>query len=215
MEITWFGQSAFKIKTKTATIIIDPFKSDKIGLPWKSQSADIVLISHDHDDHNNVAGVDGGFVATGPGEYEVKEILMSGVPLFHDAVKGAERGKNTAYTMEAEGITICHLGDVGHKLTGEQAEELSSADVVMVPVGGTYTVDGATAAEIVSQLEPKIVIPMHYAIPGVIDNPNLSGLEDFFKALGKEVSESVPSLKVGEKIGLPEEMQIVVLQPQK
>lgn len=210
MDITWFGQSAFKIKTKTATIVIDPF-SPEIGLPWKEQEADILLVSHDHKDHNNVAGAKADFVARGPGEYEVKEVLMEGVQLYHDAVKGAERGTTVAYVFEAEGVTVCHLGDLGHKLTPEQAEALESVDVLLIPVGGNYTIDGNLAAEVVSQVEPRIVIPMHYKIEGL--KSEIGGVDDFMKAMGKEMPEKKGVLKVNGQAGLPSELEVVVMEP--
>src|SRR5690606_15736601 len=105
---------------------------------------------------------------------------------YHDTSSGAERGVNTCYTFQVDGLTVCHLGDLGHKLSGEQAEELSGVDVLMVPVGGHYTIDGATAAEVVSQLEPQIVIPMHYQTPGLTLSTQLEEVNVFMKALGHE-----------------------------
>ena len=214
MEITWLGHSAFSIQSKTAKIVFDPF-DDSIGLPWKHRDADLLLISHEHHDHNNQAGVHADFVAEGPGEYEVKEVAVTGTRLYHDTSKGAERGNVTAYSVEVEGITVCHLGDLGHKLSGEQAEELSNADVLFVPVGGHFTVDGPTAAEVVNQLEPRIVIPMHYQIPGLSLGVELDGLEPFMKALGQEQWEARPSLKLTSKDSLPGEMKVVVLEPKQ
>lgn len=214
MEINWLGHAAFSIHTKSATIIIDPFE-DKIGLKWQKRDADILLVTHEHFDHNNQAGVHAHFTAEGPGEYEVKEVAITGTRLFHDANKGADRGLITAYTIEAEGVTICHLSDLGHKLSGEQAEELSSVDILMVPVGGHFTIDGATAAEVVSQLEPRIVIPMHYQIDGLNVGETLDGLEPFMKALGQESWETRPSFKVGAKDAMPADMKVVVLEPRK
>lgn len=214
MDINWLGHAAFSIQTKTASIVIDPF-DEQIGLPWRKQAADILLVSHEHLDHNNQAGVDAQFTAEGPGEYEVKEVAITGTQLFHDASKGEQRGRVTAYSIEADNITICHLSDLGHKLSGEQVEELPSVDILMIPVGGKYTIDGATAAEVVNQLEPQIVIPMHYQIPGLKLDEELDGFEPFMKALGKETWETQSVLKVGNRDSLGGELKVVVLEPKK
>ena len=213
MDIFWLGQSAFRLKTKTATIIIDPF-SPEIGLPWTKQPADILLMSHEHPDHHHQDGVEAGFTAEGPGEYEVKEVTIAGTRLYHDAVKGAERGPITAFSLVAENMTICHLSDLGHELQAEQVEALTGADVLMIPVGGVYTIDGAAAAKVISQLEPRIVIPMHYKIPGLSEQLPLESLDVFMKALGKEQGESLTSLRI-TKDTLPDEMRVVVLEPKR
>ena len=213
MDIIWHGQAAFTIKGKNATVVIDPF-DPKIGLPWNKQTADILLITHGHDDHHYDQGVDAGFSAEGPGEYEVKEVAITGTRLYHDNQKGAERGKITAFTLTIDGVTVCHLGDVGHDLSGDQTEELSNCNILMIPVGGVYTIDGQAAAKMVSQLEPNIVIPMHYQIPGLSLGNELTGVEPFMKAIGQEEWHAQPMLKV-TKDSLPSEMQIVVLDPKK
>ncbi len=213
MDITWFGQAAFLLKSKTATVVIDPF-DPSIGLPWTKQSADILLMTHDHKDHHYAEGVTAGFTAEGPGEYEVKDVPITGTRLYHDAQKGAERGKITAFTLELDGVTVCHLGDLGHELSGERIEELSNCDILMIPVGGHYTVDGAVAAKITSQLEPRIVIPMHYQLPGLSLSNELATVDPFMKALGKESWDTQPILKV-TKDSLPAELTPVVLEPKK
>ena len=210
MDITWLGHSSFKIKAKSATLVIDPF-DPQIGLPWAKQSADILLMSHGHSDHHYAQGVDAGFTVDGPGEYEVKDVTITGVRVFHDPTNGSERGVNTAYSMLADGLTIVHLGDLGHELSAEQAEELTSPDVLMIPIGGHYTIDGSAAAKVVSQLEPRMVIPMHYATPELKLPAQLEGLEPFLKALGKEMPEVQPVLKV-TKESLPDELKVVVLE---
>jgi L-ascorbate metabolism protein UlaG (beta-lactamase superfamily) len=213
MDITWLGHSAFKIKTKTATIIIDPF-NPSIGLPWTKQEADILLLSHDHDDHHHTAGVTASFTAEGPGEYEVNEVSIAGTRVFHDATNGQERGAVTAFTLTAENMSICHLGDLGHDLTLEQIESLQPTDILLVPVGGHYTIDGAAAAKVVSQLEPRIVIPMHYAVPGLALPEQLDDVDVFIKALGKEAPEQIPSLRITRDT-LPDEMKVMLLEARK
>ena len=145
----------------------------------------MLLVTHDHPDHNNVKGVKGTpFVIQGPGEYEVKEVFIHGIPSFHDDKEGKERGLNTIYVIEAEEMRFCHLGDLGQKqLTDEQLEKIEAVDVLMIPVGGKYTIDSSEAQKIISQIEPKIVIPMHYALPK--SNSKLDDVSKFLKTMGK------------------------------
>lgn len=218
MKITWVGQSCFEITTSNgkdsqATIVIDPF-DEKIGLKVPNFSAEVLLISHSHHDHNNVKGVKGTpFVVEGPGEYEVKGIFVQGIPSFHDDSQGKERGANTIYSIETEGMRLCHLGDFGQKeLTDEQVEKIGSVDILMIPVGGNYTISSSEATKIIGQIEPKIVIPMHYALPKL--TVDLDGVDKFLKAMGK--TGVVPQDKLTVKTStLPKEkdMEIVVLTP--
>ena len=216
-KIQWAGQSCFQIsvsnsKDHSADIVIDPF-DESTGLKVPNFSADILLVTHDHPDHNNVKGIKGEpFVIKGPGEYEVKEVFIKGIPAFHDDSNGKERGQNTIYLIEAEGIRFCHLGDLGQKqLTDEQLEKIDTVDVLMIPVGGEYTIDSSTAQKIISQIEPKIVIPMHYALPKL--KIKIDEVSKFLKTMGK------PSITPQDKFtikfsALPNEgaMEIVVLQ---
>jgi len=212
VDISWFGQSYFRIKGKTSTVVIDPYDPAITGLKLpKEVIADAVLQTHSHADHANVSSVSGDpIVVTGPGEYEVKGISVLGIQTYHDKVKGAERGLNTVYNVNFEGLNIVHLGDLGHLLSEEQIREIGVTDILMIPVGGTYTIDAKLAAEVVNQLEPKIILPMHYG--GVPDlKIELAPLTDFLKEMGKEVSEPVAKLTIS-KDKLSDEPQIVVLQ---
>src|SRR3989344_2890377 len=171
MKISWAGQSCFEIsvspsKEVSATIVIDPF-DEKIGLKLPNMEADVVLISHAHHDHNNAKGIKGNpMVIDGPGEYEVRGVFIKGIDSFHDDVNGKERGKNTMYAIEAEDIKICHLGDFGQKqLTDEQLDAIGHVDVLMIPVGGEYTISSSEAQKVIGQIEPRMIIPMHYALP--------------------------------------------------
>ena len=217
-KINWAGQACFQISVSnsrdhSADIVIDPF-DEKIGLKVPNFSADIVLVSHDHHDHNNIAGVKGEpFVIKGPGEYEVKGIFIRGIPSFHDDVNGKERGSNTIYIIEAEGLKFCHLGDLGQKqLTDEQLEKIDGVDVLMIPVGGKYTIDSSAAQKIIAEIEPKIIIPMHYALPKL--KAELDDVSKFLKAMGKQSVAPQDKLIVKEST-MPKEgaMEIVVLQP--
>jgi L-ascorbate metabolism protein UlaG (beta-lactamase superfamily) len=217
MQIFWKGHSCFQIlanvsKGNQVKIVIDPF-SEKIGLKLPKLEADVLLISHSHYDHNNKKGVLGNpFLIEGPGEYEVKGVYIEGIPSFHDQKEGEERGRNTIYTIEAEGIKICHLGDFGQKkLTDEQLERMGEIDVLMIPIGGVYTISAKEAIEILVQVEPKITIPMHYSLPKL--KIKLDGLEKFLKLLGIKKIEPMPKLSIKKRELSPEEAKIVVLKP--
>lgn len=218
-KIYWAGQSCFQISVSnsrdhSADIVIDPF-DEETGLKLPNLSADIALVTHNHHDHNNVKDLKGTpFLIEGPGEYEVKGVFVQGIPSFHDDVEGKEKGQNTIYLIEAEGIRFCHLGDLGQKvLTDEQLEKIDVVDILMIPVGGEYTIDSTAAQKIISQIEPKIVIPMHYALPKSKDK--LDEVSKFLKTMGKPSITPVDKLVVKDST-LPKEgegMQIVVLQP--
>lgn len=216
-KIYWAGQSCFQISVNTskdhsADIVIDPFDEEFTGLKLPNLSAEILLVTHDHKDHNNIEDVKGTpFVIQGPGEYEIKEVLVQGIPAFHDDKEGKERGLNTIYVIEAEDLRFCHLGDLGQaQLTDEQLEKIDGIDVLMIPVGGKYTIS-SSAQKIISQIEPKIVIPMHYKIPGL--KLDLDDVSKFFKTMGKTAPAPLDKLIV-KKSSLPKEgMEIVVLQP--
>jgi L-ascorbate metabolism protein UlaG (beta-lactamase superfamily) len=210
MEITWLGHSCFRMRGKDATLLTDPCAKTtgySIGRP----TADIVTVSHDHPAHNNVAAVPGTpRVVQGPGEFEIAGVLIMGVPTYHDKESGARMGKNTAYVFEMDDVRVCHLGDLGHVPTAEQVEELSGVDILLAPVGGGDTIGGAAAAETVSLLEPKLVIPMHYQTPAA--KGDLEPLDRFLKEMGAPGAqdEKQPKLSV-TKSTLPQETHVVVL----
>lgn len=208
MDISYLGHSSFRLKGKTTSIVTDPYSNDT-GMKYPKTEADIVTISHDHTDHNNLSGVGGEpRVVNGAGEYEIGGVSIFGVPSYHDEKGGEERGRNTIYVIRIDGINVCHLGDLGHKLTTTELDEIGTVDVLLVPVGGVYTVDAAGASVVVSQLEPKIVIPMHYRVPGL--NYELGSLDDFLKEIGLEPTRDSKFTVV--LATLPETMQLVVLE---
>jgi L-ascorbate metabolism protein UlaG (beta-lactamase superfamily) len=216
MNIIWRGQSCFQIatqKNKTpVNITIDPF-SPEIGLRPPSQPADLVLVTHDHQDHNNTKAISGNpFIIDGPGEYEVKDVYIEGIAAWHDEREGKEHGANTIYMIEAEDLRVCHLGDLGQKeLSDEQLEKIGEVDILMIPVGGQTTISEKDAVKIISQIEPKITIPMHYAIPKL--KMKLGGVEAFLKNLGIKSLAPEPKLSIKKKDMMPEEAKIVVLEP--
>lgn len=217
MYITWLGQSCFKIQSKTTNgetiLITDPFDK-KIGLKLPRQlKADIVTLSHDHSDHNNLADVSGisspkPFIVKNPGEYEIKNIFIYGLSSFHDKVEGKERGQNIIYRFETEELSLVHLGDLGHSLNDEQLEKLQGTDILLVPVGGTYTLDAKEAAGVISQIEPRIVIPMHYKTPGL--NLKIDGVDKFCKEMGVCSKIEDNKLKITKKDLPQEEMKIII-----
>jgi len=216
MEISYLGHSSFKIKTKQGTVITDPYDKS-VGFAFPSVTGDIVTSSHAHPDHNNMsavkpsAGRDAPFLISAAGEYEVSGISIFGFPSFHDAVQGKERGPNIVYSIAAEGITVVHLGDLGHELTDEFIEDLGEVDVLLCPVGGVYTIDAKTAIEVIQAIDPYYVIPMHYktAAHDASTYGSLQTVEDFVKAYGV-TSEPVKSLSVSST--KPEQTTLVVLE---
>lgn len=215
MNINWYGQSCFQIlisagKNETTSIIIDPFdESIGLKLPRKLE-ADVALVTHDHSDHNNVKRISNNpFIIDSPGEYDVKEIFAQGIPSFHN-----EKGeKNIIYKIEAEKIKLCHLGDLGQKeLTTEQLEAIGDVDILMIPVGGVFTINAEEAVKIMSQIEPKITIPMHYKLPDL--KIKLDSLDNFLKVLGIGKLEKLPKLSIKSKdLSQDEEAKIIALEP--
>ena len=207
MEISWLGHSCFQLRGKNATLITDPF-SPQLGLSLGKISAPIVTISHDHSGHNFAAGVGGNpRVVHGPGEYEISDVLITGVASYHDTKRGQERGRNTIYVIHMDDLIICHLGDLGHILQEEQLEEVADADILLIPIGGQNTINAAQAAEVISQVEPRIIIPMHYRLStGDAANP----LDKFCREMGVEAINTQPKLLVTRST-LPAETQVVIL----
>lgn len=212
MDIYWLGQACFKIKGKQASVIIDPFTPETVGLKLpKDLEADIVLETHDHPDHNNIKSVSSNAMAFyGPGEYEVKGVVVTGIAAFHDDVNGQQRGANTIYSIVMDGLNIVHLGDLGQSsLTQEQITQMGEVDILMVPVGGVYTIDSKTAANIIAAIEPKIILPMHYGFPEL--KIALDPVANFLKEMGKENLEVSPKLSI-TKDKLPDEPEVVLLK---
>ena len=208
MTITWFGQSCFRIETKEGSILIDPFSPD-IGLRPPKIKDDLVLVSHEHYDHNNIEGAGSEtFIVRTPGEYEKNGIAVLGIRSFHDKSEGKERGPNTIYVIKSEDMTVCHLGDLGQeKLTEQQVEEIGDVDILMIPVGGNYTINHKEAVGVISEIEPKIVIPMHYKVKGL--ESDIESADKFVKELGL-TPEQADKFKIAKKTLPTEEIKLVM-----
>lgn len=215
MEISWLGHSCFQLRGKNVTLVTDPFSPQQGSSQGESSqlgkiSASIVTVSHNHAGHNNVVAVGGNpHAVKGPGEYEISDVLITGVASYHDDKKGQEYGRNTIYVIHMDDLVICHLGDLGHILQEEQLEEVADADILLVPIGGEHTINATQAAEIISQVEPRVVIPMHYHADGA-ETP--ASLGKFCREMGVENITAQPRLVV-TRSNVPAETQVVVLSP--
>ena len=214
MEISWLGHSCFHLRGKSVTLITDPFSpqagSSSEGAPRLGKvSASIVTFSHNHPEHNYVVGIEGNpRIVRGPGEYEISDVLITGVASYRDNERGKQLGRNTIYIIHMDDVVVCHLGDLGHTLQEEQLEEVADADVLLVPIGGKHTINAAQAAEVISQVEPRIVVPMHYsaAAEGTPDS-----LDKFCREMGIETVHRQAKLTIA-RTTLPAEMQVVILE---
>jgi len=218
MTIQWLGHSCFKLTSKIrgnseVIVVTDPYENS-VGLRFPKTSADVVTTSHDHFDHNNFAPIKGNideqpFVIKDAGEYETKGVFVRSIPSWHDKKQGAERGANLIFVINVEGVRVCHLGDLGHALTEEQIETIGDIDILLVPVGGKYTIDAKEAIEVVKQIEPRIVVPMHYKVPGL--KVDVVDEKAFVKAFGGKI-EIEKKLKVAKKDLIGEDTKMVILE---
>ncbi|HEY8108763.1 MAG TPA: MBL fold metallo-hydrolase [Patescibacteria group bacterium] len=213
MDITWYGQSCFLVKGKDATVAVDPFAD--IGLKEPKLEADVLLVSHDHFDHANVAAVSGReggdpYVVDTPGEYESKGVMIEGIPTYHDDKQGADRGRNTVYSFHVDDMHLVHLGDLGHVLDEDTVERLGDVDVLFVPVGGHFTIDAKAAADVVKLLQPRITVPMHYQVPK-LKVKELAAVDKFLGQVGGKVRKLEKKTFKLKHSDLPEnESQVVV-----
>ena len=208
MEITWYGRACFRLKGREASVMTDPCPPST-GFVAGKHEVDLLTLSHAHADHTYTRSITAGLTLTRPGEYEHRNLLVTGVRTFHDGDRGKQRGENVVFAVEIDGVHVCHLGDLGHLLTEEELAELGPIDVLLVPVGGNFTISPAEAAEVVAQVNPKIVIPMHFATDGA--SSDLLGPERFLNELA--ISEPIRQPKAVVHLStLPEETQVVLLE---
>ena len=215
MKIEWYGQAAFSITSDSGLkIITDPYTPGGFGLNYNDigESADIVTVSHDHADHSNVAGVQGSPEVV-KATTEAKGIKFKAVAAAHDDAGGSQRGSNNIYCFEVDGINVCHLGDLGHMLSEEQVAEIGKVDVLMIPVGGNFTIDAKVATEVADKLAPKVIIPMHYQNERCPSFP-VAGVDGFLEGKDNVVrsDESEIEYRLND---IPEEVMIQVLNPSR
>jgi L-ascorbate metabolism protein UlaG (beta-lactamase superfamily) len=216
MEIKYIAHSSFIIKTKGATIVTDPYSAD-IGIKFPKTEADIITVSHDHSDHSNTRAVDGApTIFDWPGEFEVKGVSLTGISTYHDAEKGSKRGSNIMYRFTTEGMKLLHCGDLGHELDDKTLELVGSIDILFIPVGGSYTIDSATAVKIARQIDPYIIVPMHYAYSELDQKTfgQLESVDKFIHAFGGGTSEKLQKMNIKrEDIASETTTRIVLLEP--
>jgi len=209
VDVTWLGHGCFRLRGRGAAVVTDPYPPS-LGPKLPKLEADLVTISHRHENHSYSQAVGKEpYVVDGPGEYEVAGVTVLGLPTFHDASQGEVHGRNTVCVIELDDVRVCHLGDLGHALAADMLEALGNVDVLLVPVGGGNTLDAAGAAEVVRQVEPRLVIPMHYALPAL--KTQLAPVERFLKEMG--VTEAEPQSRLSVQPSSAEsETRVVVLE---
>ena len=215
MKIKWYGHAAFLITSDQGVkIITDPYESGAYGgqLAYgkiKDQS-DIALTSHDHADHNDTKSLPGSpQIVKSSGSKTVKGISFKGIPTYHDSSKGSERGTNTIFTFSVDGIQVCHLGDLGHILSEKELAEIGPVDILLIPVGGYFTIDSKEATRVAEQLKAKVLIPMHFKTEKC--GFPIAPVEDFLK--GKPNSRRPGTSEVAfDKTTLPHQMEVVALE---
>lgn len=210
MEIQWHGYSCFSIKSKKTTIVTDPFDPEKTGLKLGKLKADIVTVSHDHSGHNNVKAVEGNpRVLDWPGEYDIQGVFITAMNTYHNTKDEEDKGTNTVFNFTVDDIYVCHLGDLGHVLTTEHVDELGKVDVLMIPVGEGNCISIKKAKEMIEKVEPRMVIPMHFAQEG-LKREDLKPVQEFLKEMGINNPQKTDILKISKK-DLPQEDTIYVL----
>ncbi len=210
MELTYIGQSCFFIKGKKTSLLIDPYNPDITGFKMPKQTAKILLNSHDHEDHSFNKQVNHEKLIDTPGEYEVDDVYITGFSTFHDDKEGKERGKNIVFQIEVDGISILHLGDIGHELPEKYISKIGRVDILLIPVGGKFTIDAFEASKIISTLEPAIVVPMHFRTEDSLLK-ELDDLSKFLHEMGVSSPEKLDSLKLTAPENDEKETRIVIL----
>jgi L-ascorbate metabolism protein UlaG (beta-lactamase superfamily) len=209
VRISWMGHAMFILEDKGGNrLVTDPY-NEYVGYNLPDIEADIVLVSHDHGDHSNIDLVKGNpIIKRDTGAQEIKGILITGFSSHHDSYKGKERGPNVIFRWEMQGLVFIHLGDLGHVIEGELAEELSGADVLFIPVGGVFTIEDSQAEQVVKKLKPHIAVPMHYRTPAC-SLPLQT--EEPFVARFDNVERTGKQPLLISKENLPEKVRILVM----
>jgi L-ascorbate metabolism protein UlaG (beta-lactamase superfamily) len=209
VDVTWLGHGCFRLRGKSAAVVNDPYPPT-LGPKLPRLEADLLTISHEHENHAFSRAVkEGAFIVAGPGEYEVAGVVVNGLPTYHDGAGGAEHGHNTVYVIELDEVRVCHLGDLGHGLDDTMLGAIGNVDLLLVPVGGGRALDAARAAEVVRQVEPRVVVPMHYALPAI--KKELAPVERFLQEMGVEAAEAQPKLSIQSSSG-EGETRVVLLE---
>jgi len=210
MEITWYGHSCFRLTERgMASVVTDPFDSEVVGYEPLRLKADIVTVSHEASGHNFISAVKGSsHRIAGPGEFEIGGVFITGVQTDTNGKKNVEKPRNTLYVFDYDGLNVAHLGDLSQVPSQSEVEALGTVQIALVPVGGGNGLNAAKAAEVISLLEPNIVIPMHYGLEAC--KIQLDPLSKFLKEMGLTATDAVPSLKISRS-GLPDETKVVVL----
>jgi L-ascorbate metabolism protein UlaG (beta-lactamase superfamily) len=211
MKIKWLGHSCFKIKSERGIrIVTDPF-DDNVGYKIPAVETDIVTVSHGHYDHNFTDCVMGNFETVSKvGNFYIKDIALTGVHTYHDNEKGDKRGSNIVYVFEIDGIRVCHLGDLGHLLSPAQIEMISRVDVLLIPVGGVYTINAEEAVQVVNQLKPSIIIPMHFSTPKL--KFDLDPVDNFIDLIGKGERLSSQVVEINKEDINKGDMKVYILK---
>lgn len=210
-EFRWFGHNCFRIRAREAMILTDPVGRSTGYTLAKNAPADVITLSHEGGGAVTLDGLKTeATILRGPGEYEIHDVFVTGIRTDRDASGSAERGHNTVYLIEVEGMVVCHLGDLGHVLSEEQAQSMANADILLIPVGGGGALEPSVAAEVVAQINPKLVVPMRYATAQ--GDRGLGGVEPFCKELGVEIPTPEEKLTIRHS-ELGETIRVVTLQP--
>ncbi|RLF32786.1 MAG: Zn-dependent hydrolase [Thermoplasmata archaeon] len=206
LQIRWHGHACWEI-TDNITLVTDPHDGKSIGIPAPNVTGDIILVSHDHYDHNSVKTVEkeGSKVVTDERKRTIQGIEIQGIPSYHDEEKGAKRGKNIIFKFTMDGIRFCHLGDLGHELDEETIQKIGEIDILFIPIGGTFTIDSNQAWNVINMVKPKIIIPMHYKIGGL--SLPITGIDDFLKQSKYKVIPVGNEIEI-EKEDLPIEPEV-------
>lgn len=209
MDVTWLGHGCFRLRGRSAAVVTDPFPPS-LGPRLSRLEADLVTVSHAHENHSYLqAVISRPYVIEGPGEYEVGGVGVLGLNTYHDSTGGTERGRNTLYVIELDDVRVCHLGDLGHRLADDDLEAIGTVDVLLAPVGGGTSLSAPLAAEVVRQVEPRVVVPMHYSHPTI--KKDLEPVDRFLKEMGVVGPEPQAKLTIQASSG-EFETRVVVLE---